>query len=84
MTRLRRYFPKGQAHGVQGLADENEYLLVFDEGDFDATGTTFNVPDWLAHTPKHILARNFGKPLGARREITADEVVFRRQRIRLR
>lgn len=32
------YFPKGQAHTVQGLDDENEYLLVFDEGNFDAVG----------------------------------------------
>jgi len=26
------YFPKGSAHTIQGLADENEYLLVFDDG----------------------------------------------------
>lgn len=32
------YFPKGVAHTIQGLKDENEYLLVFDEGDFDAAG----------------------------------------------
>lgn len=32
------YFPKGQAHSVSGLADENEYLLVFDDGNFDAQG----------------------------------------------
>lgn len=32
------YFPKGEAHTVQGLADENEYLLVFDDGNFDAVG----------------------------------------------
>ncbi|KAH8884404.1 Bicupin, oxalate decarboxylase/oxidase [Thozetella sp. PMI_491] len=54
------YFPKGVAHTVQGLEDENEYLLVFDEADFDKIGTTFNVDDWLAHTPKSILAKNFG------------------------
>ena len=29
-------------------------------GDFDATGTTFNVDDWIAHTPTSILALNFG------------------------
>ncbi|KAK4554670.1 hypothetical protein LTR86_008172 [Recurvomyces mirabilis] len=55
------YFPKGEAHVIQGLADQNEYLLVFDDGDFDATGTTFNVDDWFAHTPKDILAKNFGR-----------------------
>ncbi|MCJ1442296.1 MAG: hypothetical protein MMC23_002789 [Stictis urceolatum] len=53
------YFPKGEAHTIQGLADENEYLLVFDDGNFDASGTTFMVDDWIAHTPKDILAKNF-------------------------
>ncbi|KAL1655546.1 hypothetical protein SLS61_002011 [Didymella pomorum] len=56
------YFPKGQAHTVQGLDDENEYLLAFDDGNFDATGTTFNLDDWLAKTPKSILAKTFGLP----------------------
>jgi hypothetical protein len=32
------YFPKGQAHTVQGLDDENEYLLAFDDADFDRAG----------------------------------------------
>ncbi|KAH8802459.1 oxalate decarboxylase [Xylogone sp. PMI_703] len=54
------YFPKGEAHTVQGLEDENEYLLVFDDGNFDAIGTTFMVDDWVAHTPKSVLAKNFG------------------------
>jgi oxalate decarboxylase len=47
---------------IQGLADQNEYLLVFDDGDFEASGTTFNVDDWIAHTPKDILAKSLGKP----------------------
>ena len=29
-------------------------------GNFDATGTTFNVDDWIAHTPTSVLAKNFG------------------------
>ena len=36
--KLSRYFPKGAAHTVQGLDDENEFLLVFDEADFDKVG----------------------------------------------
>lgn len=32
------YFPKGIAHTVQGLEDENEFLLIFDDGNFDAVG----------------------------------------------
>ncbi|KAH8736256.1 putative oxalate decarboxylase oxdC [Ilyonectria robusta] len=54
------YFPKGAAHTIQGLGEENEYLLVFDDADFDKAGTTFMVDDWINHTPKHILAKNFG------------------------
>ncbi|KAK6440824.1 hypothetical protein LTR95_002951 [Oleoguttula sp. CCFEE 5521] len=54
------YFPKGEAHVIQGLDDQNEYLLVFDEGNFEAPGTTFNVDDWLAHTPKRIIAKSLG------------------------
>ncbi|KAL5335556.1 RmlC-like cupin domain-containing protein [Aspergillus crustosus] len=54
------YFPKGVAHNVQGLSDQNEYLLVFDDGDFEKVGTTFMVDDWIKHTPRDILAKNFG------------------------
>lgn len=32
------YFPKGVAHNVQGLDEENEYLLAFDDGDFEKRG----------------------------------------------
>ncbi|KAL1873414.1 hypothetical protein VTK73DRAFT_1005 [Phialemonium thermophilum] len=54
------YFPKGIAHTIQGLEEENEYLLVFDDADFDRVGTTFMVDDWIAHTPKDVIAKNFG------------------------
>lgn len=32
------YFPKGVAHTIQGIDDENEYLLTFDNGDFNSVG----------------------------------------------
>lgn len=54
------YFPTGVAHTIQGLDDENEYLLAFDEADFDKVGTTFMVDDWLIHTPLDVIAKNFG------------------------
>ncbi|KAH8654121.1 oxalate decarboxylase [Tricladium varicosporioides] len=57
------YFPKGQGHAIQGLSEQGaEYLLVFDNGDFNALGTTFNIDDWLVHTPPSVLAKNFGLP----------------------
>lgn len=35
------YFPKGAAHTIQGLDEENEYLLAFDEADFDKIGSVY-------------------------------------------
>lgn len=32
------YFPKGVAHTIQGLEEENEFLLVFDSPDFEKPG----------------------------------------------
>lgn len=32
------YFPKGVAHTIQGLEEENEFLLVFDAADFEKPG----------------------------------------------
>ncbi|KAJ5828290.1 putative oxalate decarboxylase [Penicillium chrysogenum] len=55
------YYPKGVAHNAQGLDDENEYLLAFDDGIFEKIGkTTFMVDDWIDHTPRDILTKNFG------------------------
>ncbi|KMU72371.1 oxalate decarboxylase oxdD [Coccidioides immitis RMSCC 3703] len=58
------YFPKGTAHSLQGMEDENEVLLCFDDGDFSRVGTTFMINDWITHTPKSVLAKNFGVPEG--------------------
>src|SRR5262249_7099598 len=38
--------------------------LVFDDGAFDEN-ETFLLTDWLARTPKHILAKNFNVPESA-------------------
>ncbi|KAK0529612.1 hypothetical protein OC842_004186 [Tilletia horrida] len=53
-------FPRGVPHSLQAGPDGAQYLLVFDDGNFDAQGTTFMVDDWLSHTPKDVLAENFG------------------------
>ncbi len=56
------YFPAGIPHAIQGLEDDGcEFLLVFDDGDF-SEDSTFLLTDWLAHTPKEVLAKNFGVP----------------------
>ena len=54
------YFPEGLPHSIQGLGPDGcEFLLVFDEGKFSEEDTTL-LTDWLAHTPREVVARNFG------------------------
>lgn len=55
------YFPPGIPHSIQGLdgdVDGCEFLLVFDDGNF-SEDSTFLLTDWLAHTPRDVLAKNF-------------------------
>src|SRR5882762_7803552 len=62
------YFGAGIPHSIQGLESDGldgcEFLLVFDDGNFSEE-ETFLLSDWLAHTPKEILAKNFGVPKSA-------------------
>jgi oxalate decarboxylase len=54
------YFPSGIPHSIQGLAPDGcEFLLVFDDGAFSEFDT-FQISDWMAHTPREVLAKNFG------------------------
>src|SRR3984893_18473086 len=58
-------FPAGIPHSIQGLEGEGcEFLLVFDDGNFSEE-ETFLLSDWLAHTPRDVLAKNFGVPESA-------------------
>lgn len=53
------YFPSGVPHSLQGLGENGtEFLLVFDDGGFSEE-STFILTDWLAHTPKSVVAKNF-------------------------
>jgi oxalate decarboxylase len=52
-------FPAGIPHSIQGLEEGCEFLLVFDNGDF-SENETFLITDWFAHTPREVLAKNFG------------------------
>jgi oxalate decarboxylase len=58
------FFPAGIPHSIQGLQDGCEFLLVFDDGAFSDFGT-FLLTDWFAHTPRSVLAKNFGVPESA-------------------
>ena len=47
---------KAKIRGIFGQASRH----FWPNGDFDATGTIFNIDDWITHTLKSILAKNFG------------------------
>ena len=53
------FFPAGIPHSIQGLDEGCEFLLVFDDGGF-SEDATFLVCDWLAHTPRSVVARSLG------------------------
>src|SRR6266446_1948873 len=56
------YFPAGIPHSIQGLGPDGcEFLLVFDDGEFDEDDT-FLITDWFKHTPTEVLGKNFGVP----------------------
>jgi oxalate decarboxylase len=64
-------FPAGIPHSIQGLEEGCEFLLVFDDGDF-SENETFLLSDWFAHTPREVLAKNFGVPESAFDDLPTD------------
>jgi oxalate decarboxylase len=62
-------FPGGIPHSIQGVGEDGcMFLLVFNDGNFNEF-QTFLLTDWLHHTPKEVLAKNFDVP-----ESTFDKV----------
>ena len=63
------FFPAGLPHSLQGLGpDGAEFVLVFDNGAASEFNTLLPT-DWLAHTPPDVLAKNFGVPVEAFKNI---------------
>jgi len=64
-------FPAGIPHSIQGLHEGCEFLLVFDNGNF-SENETFLLTDRLPHTPRAVLAKNFGVPEAAFADLPTD------------
>src|SRR6202048_4631769 len=63
------YFPAAFPHSLQGLdPDGCEFVIAFDNGNSSEFNTLL-VTDWLAHTPPDVLAKNFGVPAEAFKNI---------------
>jgi oxalate decarboxylase len=72
------YFPRGHGHMLECLGDKpTHFILIFDNGYFSEFGT-FSITDWIGHTPKPLLAKNFGVPESAFDGFPKDEVYFAR------
>jgi oxalate decarboxylase len=70
------YFPRGHAHVLECLGDEPcHFILMFDNGYFSEFGT-FSITDWVGHTPKELLAKNFGLPESTFDSFPKKEVYF--------
>ena len=64
-------FPAGIPHSIQALEQGCEFLLVFDDGGF-SENETFLITDWFNHTPRDVLAKNFGVPESAFADLPVD------------
>jgi oxalate decarboxylase len=72
------YFPRGHGHMLECLGDKpTHFILIFDNGFFSEFGT-FSISDWIGHTPKALLAKNFGLPESAFDGFPREEVYFAR------
>jgi oxalate decarboxylase len=70
------YFPRGHGHMLECLGDAPaHFILIFDNGYFSEFGT-FSITDWIGHTPKGLLAKNFGVPEATFSGFPKEEVYF--------
>ena len=70
--------PAGFPHAIQGLEEGTEFVLVFNDGNFSENQTLL-VTELFAHTPREVLAKNFGVPVEAFDGIPAHEKYIFRQ-----
>jgi oxalate decarboxylase len=68
------YFPTGIPHSIQGLKpDGAKFLLVFDDGNFSEHETVL-LSDLMAHTPRDVVAKNFGVASKALENLPKEEL----------
>lgn len=72
------FAPAGFPHAIQGLEEGTEFVLIFNDGNFSENETLL-VTELFAHTPRDVLAKNFGVPESAFDNIPAKEKYIFRQ-----
>ncbi len=72
------YFPRGHGHMLECLGNKpTHFILIFDNGYFSEFGT-FSITDWIGHTSRQLLAKNFSLPESAFDGFPKEEVYFAR------
>jgi oxalate decarboxylase len=72
------YFPRGHGHMLECLGNAPcQFILIFDNGYFSEFGT-FSITDWIGHTPRPLLAKNFNLPAATFDGFPTREVYFAR------
>ncbi|HKF23042.1 MAG TPA: cupin domain-containing protein [Candidatus Angelobacter sp.] len=72
------YFPRGHGHMLQCLGNQPcHFILIFDNGYFSEFGT-FSISDWIGHSPKPLLSKNFGLAEATFEKFPKEEVYFAR------
>jgi oxalate decarboxylase len=68
------YFPAGFPHSIQGLGpDGSEFMLIFNQGDFSEDATSL-ISHLVAHTPPSVVAKNFGLPQSALKNLPTEDL----------
>jgi oxalate decarboxylase len=69
--------PSGVPHSIQGLEEGTEFVLVFDDGNFSENQTLL-ITEVMAHLPRSVVAKNFGVPEAAFKDLPKQEkYIFR-------
>ena len=69
--------PSGVSHSIQGLEEGTEFVLVFDDGNFSENQTLL-ITEVMAHLPRSVVAKNFGVPEAAFKDLPKEEkYIFR-------
>lgn len=72
------FFPAGVPHSIQALEGGAEFLIVFDNGNFNEDGT-FLVSEMFLRNPKAVLSKNLGAPISALSNLPKEQLYVRRQ-----
>jgi oxalate decarboxylase len=68
------YLPAGYGHAIRNTGPEDlEIVLTFDSGHYEEISLT----DWMAASPPHLLANNFGVPADTFKNFPARSTFFR-------